>query len=146
LHHTATVRIKIICTYAPDDELDKNGNNPTLHFQRDAARNFYNALVRNIFCMMQTMVCHAGFFLDVGMMTLMASVLVMDVCMLMSLMLGWPDTKEYCLISQFQLPFLKTLLHVYSAGAKILLVSWCLGTKQSETLYHGCARTNCKSF
>jgi len=42
-----TVRIGIICNYAPDDELDENGN-PTLHFQRDADGNFYNATMRNL--------------------------------------------------------------------------------------------------
>jgi len=47
------VRIGIICNYAPDNELDENGN-PTLHFQRDADGNFYNATMRNLFRTMQT--------------------------------------------------------------------------------------------
>ena len=79
----ATVRIEVICNYAPDDELDDNGY-PALHFWRDAAGNFYNARIRNLFTTMQTMMCRAGFFPDVGMMILLDSVAVMDVCMLMS--------------------------------------------------------------
>jgi hypothetical protein len=53
-----TVRIGVICNYTPDDELDENGN-PTLHFRRDAAGNFYNATMRNLFSTMQTMMCRA---------------------------------------------------------------------------------------
>ena len=66
----ATVRIGVICNYAPDDELDENGN-PTMHFQCDAAGNFYTVTMRNLFSTMQTMMCHAGFFPDVGMMILL---------------------------------------------------------------------------
>ena len=102
----ATVQIGVICIDSPDDELDQNQNgNPALHFQRDAAGNFYNATIRNLFSTMQTMMCHAGFFLDVGMMILLASVGVMDVCMLMGPTSGWSETQKYCLFSQFQLPF-----------------------------------------
>jgi hypothetical protein len=86
-----TVQIGVICNYAPDNELDQNGN-PALHFQRDAAGNFYNATIRNLFSTMQTMMCHTGFFPDVGMMTLLASVAVMDVCMLMGPTSGWSET------------------------------------------------------
>ena len=78
----ATVRIGIICNYVPDDELDKNGY-PTLHFKRDVAKNFHNASIRNLFCTMQTKMWHAEFHPDVGIMILLASVLVMNVCMLM---------------------------------------------------------------
>jgi len=42
----AAVRIGVICNYAPDDELDNNGN-PALHFQHDVD-NFYNATMRNL--------------------------------------------------------------------------------------------------
>ena len=55
--------------------------------------------------MMQTMMCCAGFFPDVGMMILLASVVVMDACMLMGPTSGWSKTKEYDYLSQFQLPF-----------------------------------------
>ena len=98
----ADVRIGVICNYAPDDELDDNGN-PTLYFQRDAAGNFYNVTIRNLFSTMQTMMCCAGFFPDVGMMILLASVVVMNVCMLMGPTSGWSETQEYCLLSQFQI-------------------------------------------
>ena len=94
-----TVRIGVICNYAPDNELDENGN-PALHFQRDAAGNFYNATIRNLFTTMQTMMCRAGFFPDVGMLILLASVDVMDVCMLMGSTSGWSKTIEYCLLLQ----------------------------------------------
>ena len=105
----ADVRIGVICNYAPDDELDDNGN-PTLHFQRDAAGNFYNATIRNLFTTMQTMMCHAGFFLDVGMMILLASVAVMDVCMLMGPTSCWSETIEYRLLPQFQLPLARNII------------------------------------
>jgi len=96
-----TVRIRVIFNYAPDDDLDKNGN-PTLHFQRDAAGNFYNATMRNLISTMQTMMCLAGFLPDVAMLILLASVGVMDVCMLMGPASGWSETQEYCVLSQFQ--------------------------------------------
>ena len=38
--YDATVRIGIICNFAPDDELDENGKQ-ALHFQHDTAGNFY---------------------------------------------------------------------------------------------------------
>ena len=50
---------------------------------------------------MQTMMCYAGFYPDVGMMILLAFVLVMDVCMLMGPTLGRSETVEYDLLSQF---------------------------------------------
>jgi hypothetical protein len=95
----ADVRIGVICNYAPDDELDDNGN-PALHFQRDAAGNFYNVTMRNLFTSMQTMMCRAGFLPDVAMMILLATVVVMNMCMLMGPTKGWSDTDEYLLLSQ----------------------------------------------
>ena len=65
----AAVQIGVICNYAPDDELDENGN-PTLHFQCDAAGNFYNAKMRKQLNTMQTMMCLAGFHADVAMLIL----------------------------------------------------------------------------
>jgi hypothetical protein len=56
----AAVRIAVFLNNAPDDELDKKGN-PTLHFQRDAAGNFYNITIRNLFDTIQTLMCLAGF-------------------------------------------------------------------------------------
>ena len=106
----ADVLIGVICNYAPEDELDENGN-PTLHFQRDAAGNFYNATMRNLFSTMQTMMCHAGFLPDVAMMILLAAVVViMDMCMLMGPTSGWSDTNEYHLLSDLQLPFAKNII------------------------------------
>jgi hypothetical protein len=54
--------------------------------------------------------CCAGFFPDAGMMILLASVIVMDVCMLMGQTSGWSNTKEYCLLSQFQLPLARNII------------------------------------
>jgi hypothetical protein len=78
------VRIGVICNYAPDDELDDNGN-PALRFQRDTNGKFYNITMRNLFTTMQTMMTCAGFFHDVGMMILLLLVFVavMNLCMLM---------------------------------------------------------------
>ena len=95
----AAVRIAVFLNNAPDDELDKKGN-PTLHFQRDAAGHFYNITIRNLFTTMQTMMCHAGFLPDVAMMILLATVVVMDMCMLMGSTSGWSKTIEYCLLLQ----------------------------------------------
>jgi hypothetical protein len=105
----ADVRIGVVCNYAPDDELDDNGN-PTLHFQRDAAGNFYNITMRNLFTSMQTMMCRAGFLPDIAMMILLATVVVMDMCMLMGPASGWSDTIEYRLLSQLQLPFAENII------------------------------------
>jgi hypothetical protein len=99
----AAVQIGVFCNYAPDDELDDNGN-PALHFQHDMSGNFYNATMRNLFTTMPIMMCHAGFHADVAMLILLASVIVMDVCMLMGPTSGWSGTIEYRLLLQFQLP------------------------------------------
>ena len=107
----ATVQIGVICIYSPDDELDQNQNgNPALHFQRDAAGNFYNVTMRNLFTSMQTMMCRAGFLPDVAMMILLATVVVMNMCMLMGPTKGWSDTNEYHLLSQLQLPFAENII------------------------------------
>jgi hypothetical protein len=103
------VRIAVFLNYAPDDELDENGN-PTLHFQRDVDGNFYNATMRKLFTTMRIMMCHAGFDPYVGMLILLASVVVMDVCMLMGPTSGWSETEEYRLLSQFQFPFARTII------------------------------------
>ena len=116
----ADVRIGVICNYAPDDELDDNGN-PTLHFQRDTNGNFYNATIRNLFTTMQTMMCHAGFLPDVAMLILLASVVVMDMCMLMGPTKGWSDTNEYHLLSQLQLPFAKNIIAYVLSKCKNLV-------------------------
>ena len=68
----ADVRIGVICNYAPDDELDDNGN-PTLHFQRDTNGNFYNVTMRNLFTTMQTMMTRSGFLPGVAMLFLLST-------------------------------------------------------------------------
>ena len=129
----ATVRIKVICNYAPDDELDENGN-LTLHFRRDAAGNFYNATMRNLFTTMQTMMCHAGFFPDVWMMILLASVAVMDVCMLMGPTSGWSKTEEYHLLLQFQLPFARNIIAYVLRKCKNLVGVMVFGHKAANNI------------
>jgi len=51
--------------------------------------------MRNLFCVMQIMMCCTGFHADVVKMILLASVVVMDVCMLMGPASGWSETEEY---------------------------------------------------
>jgi len=128
----ATVQIRVICNYAPDVELDENGN-PTLHFQRDAAGNFYNATMRNLFSTMQTLMCCAGFFPDVGMMILLASVVVMNVCMLMGPTSGWSETEEYDYLSQFQLPFVRNII-AYSWQVRNLVGILVIGHNASDNI------------
>ena len=60
---------------------------------------------------MRIMMFHAGFHADVAiMLILLASVVVMNTCMLMGPTSGWSETKEYGFLSQFQLPFAKNLI------------------------------------
>jgi hypothetical protein len=59
---------------------------------------------------MQTMMCRAGFLPDVAMMILLATVVVMNMCMLMGPTKGWSDTNEYHLLSQLQLPFAENII------------------------------------
>ena len=130
----ADVRIGVICNYAPDDELDDNYVNPTLHFQRDTNGNFYNVTMRNLFSTMQTMMCCAGFFPDVGMMILLASVVVMNVCMLMGPTSGWSKTEEYDYLSQFQLPFARNIIAYVLGKCENLVGVMVFGHKASENI------------
>jgi hypothetical protein len=66
--------------------------------------------MRNLFTTMQTMMTRAGFLPDVAMMILLATVVVMDMCMLMGPTKGWSDTNEYHLLSQLQLPFAENII------------------------------------
>ena len=129
----ATVRIGVIYNYAPDDELDENGN-PTLHFQRDAAGNFYNVTMRNLFTTMQTMMTRAGFLPYVAMLILLTTVVVMDVCMLMGPTSGWADTKEYHLLWQFQLPFAKNIIAYVLSKCKNLVGVMVFGQKAYDNI------------
>ena len=67
----------------------------------------YNATMRSLFSTMQTMMCLAGFLPDVAMLILLASVGLMDVCMLMGPTSGWSETQEYFFCSS-NFPLRKT--------------------------------------
>jgi hypothetical protein len=129
----ADVQIGVICNYAPDDELDDNGN-PTLHFQRDAGGNFYNATMSNLFTTMQTIMCRTGFLPDVAMMILLATVVVMDMCMLMGLTSGWSDTNEYHLLSDLQLPFAKNIIAYVLSKCENLVGVMVFGQKAYDNI------------
>jgi hypothetical protein len=129
----ADVRIGVIINYAPEDELDKNGN-PTLHFQRDVDGNFYNVTMRNLFTTMRMMMCHAGFHADVAMLILLASVVVMDMCMLMGPASGWSDTEEYRLLSQFQLPCAKNIIEYVLGKCENLVGVMVFGQKATDNI------------
>jgi len=129
----ATVRIGVICNYAPDDELDENGN-PTMHFQCDAAGNFYTVTMRNLFSTMQTMMCCTGFFPDVGMMILLASVVVMNVGMLMGPTSGWSETEEYDYLLQFQLPFVRNIIAYVLGKCENLVGVMVFGHKVTDNI------------
>ena len=66
--------------------------------------------MRNLFTTMQTMMTRTGFLPYVAMLILLATVVVMDVCMLMGPASGWSETKEYHFLSQIQLPFAKNII------------------------------------
>jgi hypothetical protein len=44
------------------------------------------------------------------MLILLATVVVMDMCMMMGPTSGWSDTKEYILLSQLQIPLAKKII------------------------------------
>jgi hypothetical protein len=66
--------------------------------------------MRNLFTSMQTMMCRAGFLPDVAMLILLATVVVMNTCMLLGPASGWSDTIKYRLLSQLQLPFAENII------------------------------------
>ena len=129
----ADVRIGVICNYAPDDELDDNGN-PTLHFQRDTNGNFYNVTMRNLFTTMQTMMTRAGFLPDVAMLILLATVVVMNTCMLLGPTSGWSDTNEYHLLSQLQLPFANNIIACVLSKCENLVGVMVFGRKAYDNI------------
>jgi hypothetical protein len=124
----ADVRIGVICNYAPDDELDNNGN-PSF-----TNGNFYNITMRNLFTTMQTMMTRAGFLPDVAMLILLATVVVMDMCMLMGPASGWSETKEYCFLSQFQLPFAKNIIAYVLSKCENLVGVMVFGQKAYDKI------------
>jgi len=98
------------------------------------AGNFYNATMRNLFSTIQTVMCCAGFFPDAGMMILLASVIVMDVCMLMGQTSGWSNTKEYCLLSQFQLTLARNIITYVLCKCKHLVGVVVFGHKAAGNI------------
>jgi hypothetical protein len=95
---------------------------------------------------MQTMMTRAGFLPDVAMLILLATVVVMDMFMLMGPTSGWPNTKEYHLLSQLQLPFAKNIIAYILSECENLVGVMFLGRKHTATSYHGCALITPKSF
>jgi hypothetical protein len=118
----------VICNYAPDDELDDNGN-PSF-----TNGNIYNITMRNLFTTMQTMMTRAGFLPDVAMLILLATVVVMDMCMLMGPASGWSETKEYCFLSQFQLPFAKNIIAYVLSKCENLVGVMVFGQKAYDNI------------
>jgi hypothetical protein len=95
---------------------------------------------------MQTMMCLAGFLPDVAMLILLASVIVMDMSMLMGPTSGWSETEEYRLLSQFQLPFAKNIIANVLRKCKHLVGVMVFGHKAGTTSYHDCAPITPESF
>ena len=77
-----------------------------LPFQHDAAKNLYNATMRNLYDTMQTIIR----VMEDSLMILMASAIVINSCMLIGPTTGWSDAVEYDLLLQFQLPFTKNII------------------------------------
>ena len=92
--------------------------------------------MRNLFTTMQTMMCHAGFFPDVGVgiLILLASVDVMNVCMLMGPTSGWLETKEYRLLLQFQLTFARNIIAYVLRKCKKLVGVVVFGHKAADNI------------
>ena len=90
--------------------------------------------MRNLFCAMQTMMCCAGFFPDVGMMILLASVIVMNVCMLMGPTSGWSETEEYSILSQYQFPFARNIIAYVLCKCENLVGVMVFGHKAADNI------------
>jgi len=83
---------------------------------------------------MQTMMCCAGFFPDVGMMILLASVVVMDVCMLIGPTAGWSETVEYDYLSQYQFPFARNIISYVLGKCENLVGVMMFGHKAADNI------------
>jgi hypothetical protein len=83
---------------------------------------------------MQTMMCHAGFLPDVAMLILLATVVVMNTCMLMGPASGWSDTNEYHLLSQLQLPFAKNIIAYVLSKCENLVGVMVFGQKAYDNI------------
>jgi hypothetical protein len=68
------------------------------------------------------------------MMILLASVTVMDVCMLMGSTSGWSETEEYHILSQFQLPFAKNIIAYFLRKCKNLVGVMVFGHKAADNI------------
>ena len=90
--------------------------------------------MRKLFTTMRIMMCHAGFDPYVGMLILPASVVVMDVCMLMGPTSGWSKTEEYRLLSQFQFPFARTIIEYVLRKCKNLVGVMVFGQKAYDVI------------
>jgi hypothetical protein len=84
--------------------------------------------------MMQTMMCLAGFLPDVAMLILLASVIVMDMCMLMGPTSGWLETEEYRLLLQFQLTFARNIIAYALCKCKTLVGVMVFGHKAADNI------------
>ena len=68
------------------------------------------------------------------MMILLASVAVMDVCMLMGPTSGWSESEEYRLLLQFQLPFAKTIIAYVLSKCENLVGVMVFGHKAARNI------------
>jgi hypothetical protein len=80
------------------------------------------------------MMCHAGFLPDVAMLILLATVVVMDMCMLMGPTIGWSDTIEYRLLSQLQLPFAENIIEYVLRKCENLVGVMVFGHKAYDNI------------
>jgi hypothetical protein len=78
-----------------------------------------------------------------SLMILLASAIVVNTYMLVgpTSVSGWSDTVEYDLFSQSNCPSQKHNLHMFLAGARILLALWCLGAMQPTNMSTYLVRT-----
>jgi hypothetical protein len=103
----------VVCKYAPDRwQLDTwQEQQSVLPFQHDAAKNLYNATMRNLYDTMQTIIR----VMEDSLMIFMASAIAINSCMLIGPTSGWSDAVEYNLLSQFQLgPLQKNIICTHS--------------------------------
>jgi hypothetical protein len=90
--------------------------------------------MRNLFTTMQTMMTRAGFLPDVAMLILLATVVVMNTCMLLGPTSGWSDTNEYHLLSQLQLPFAENIIAYVLSKCENLVGVMVFGQKAYDNI------------
>jgi hypothetical protein len=64
----------------------------------------------------------------------MLILLAMDMCMLMGPASGWSETKEYCFLSQFQLPFAKNIIAYVLSKCENLVGVMVFGQKAYDKI------------